>query len=98
MWHYFKSCIYLCIKNLLIYNFHSKKDFAFFTIEKSPFFFKELNKLIFIYAFVEDRLTLILDNSITCELYVMLKVMYQLLVKYTVYRWVSLRSILAPLK
>ena len=47
---------------------------------------------------VEDCLTLILDNSITCELYVMLKVMYQLLVKYTVYRWVSLRSFLAPLQ
>ena len=47
---------------------------------------------------VEDRLTLILDNSITCELYVMSKVMYQLLVKYTVYRWVSLRSFLAPLQ
>ena len=41
---------------------------------------------------VEDRLTLVLDNSITCELYVMSKVMYQLLVKYTVYLWVSLHS------
>ena len=58
--------------------------------------------IIFIYtqkytSNVEDRLTLVLDNSITCELCVMLKVMYQLLVKYTVYLWVSLRSILAPL-
>ena len=45
--------IYLCIKNknVLFYNFHSKKDFAFFTIEKSPFFLKEINKFIFIYAF-----------------------------------------------
>ena len=47
---------------------------------------------------VEDRLTLVLDNSITCELYVMSKVMYQLVVKYTVYLWVSLRSFLAPLQ
>ena len=43
--------IYLCIKNVFFYHFHRKKDFAFFTIEKSPFFLKELNKFIFIYAF-----------------------------------------------
>ena len=47
---------------------------------------------------VEERLTLVLDNSITCELYVMSNVMYHLTAKYTVYLWVSLRSFLAPLQ
>ena len=48
------------------------------------------------YGSVEDRLTLVLDNSITCELYVMSNVMYHLTAKYTVYLWVSLRSFFLP--
>ena len=45
--------------------------------------------------YIEDRITLIPDNSITCELYVISNSMYivHLTAKYTVYLWVSLRSL-----